>query len=88
MDCKKLGIIRVIYMKQLNFHKLRAAHTMNRILFVLRKEIMDMLLEMEQGRDGRHCKGRGQLNRNWQSTVRSAVRSLQKVPYQGKYRSS
>ncbi|KAL0881016.1 hypothetical protein ABMA27_002158 [Loxostege sticticalis] len=46
-------------------------------------EINDMLHEMELGPTKRECTGRGQLDRDWQSTVRAAESSLRKVPHYG-----
>ncbi|XP_063823035.1 uncharacterized protein LOC135072958 [Ostrinia nubilalis] len=46
-------------------------------------EINDMLQEMELGPVKRENTGRGQLDREWQSTVRAAESSLRKVPHYG-----
>ncbi|XP_031762861.2 uncharacterized protein LOC113512552 [Galleria mellonella] len=46
-------------------------------------EIEEMLKEMERGANKRECTGRGQLDRDWHATVRSAVNSLRKVPHYG-----
>lgn len=44
-----------------------------------------MLKELEVlGPAKRECSGRGQLDRDWQSTVRNAANSIRKVPYYGK----
>ncbi|XP_037298124.1 uncharacterized protein LOC115453164 isoform X2 [Manduca sexta] len=48
-----------------------------------KNEIDEMLIEMEQGPSKRECTGRGQLDRDWQSTVRCAANSLRRVPYYG-----
>lgn len=42
-----------------------------------------MLEKMEEGPDKRECGGRGQLDRNWQSTIITAANSLRRVPYYG-----
>ncbi|XP_062527388.1 uncharacterized protein LOC101745389 isoform X2 [Bombyx mori] len=47
------------------------------------KEINAMLEKMEEGPDKRECGGRGQLDRNWQSTIITAANSLRRVPYYG-----
>nr|XP_049696580.1 uncharacterized protein LOC110370667 [Helicoverpa armigera] len=51
---------------------------------ILKDEISGMLVEMEKdGPKSRKCTGRGQLETDWQKTVKSAVNSLRKVPYYG-----
>ena len=45
-----------------------------------------MLTQMElEAPKKRICVGRGQLEFDWQKTVRSAANSLRKVPYYGNY---
>ncbi|XP_050664893.1 uncharacterized protein LOC126965379 [Leptidea sinapis] len=48
-----------------------------------RYEIDAMLAEMEAVPCKRECTGRGQLERDWLSTVRTATNALRKVPYYG-----
>ncbi|XP_039751359.1 uncharacterized protein LOC120627423 [Pararge aegeria] len=46
-------------------------------------EINEMLMEMEVLPTKRESTGRGQLDRDWQATVRCAANSLRRVPYYG-----
>ncbi|CAG9785603.1 unnamed protein product [Diatraea saccharalis] len=48
---------------------------------ITHSEINEMLEKMEEGRNKRECTGRGQLDREWQKTVRAAEISLRKVPH-------
>ncbi|KAJ8721405.1 hypothetical protein PYW07_002180 [Mythimna separata] len=51
---------------------------------VLKEDISAMLTKMElEAPRKRICTGRGQLEHEWQKTVRSAANSLRKVPYYG-----
>ncbi|XP_052739561.1 uncharacterized protein LOC112045151 [Bicyclus anynana] len=46
-------------------------------------EMNEMLLSMEAIPTKRECTGRGQLDRDWQTTVRVAANSLRRLPYYG-----
>ncbi|XP_045768546.1 uncharacterized protein LOC123869610 [Maniola jurtina] len=48
-----------------------------------KSEINEMLIEMEVIPTKRKCTGRGQLDRDWQSTVQAAANALRRVPYFG-----
>ncbi|XP_022814460.1 uncharacterized protein LOC111348181 [Spodoptera litura] len=51
---------------------------------ILKEEITAMLTEMElEAPRHRGCTGRGQLEKDWQKTIRAAANALRKVPYYG-----
>ncbi|XP_060803748.1 uncharacterized protein LOC106132275 [Amyelois transitella] len=51
--------------------------------FISHSEIAEMLTGVEAGVNRRECIGRGQLDREWLSTLKTAVASLNKVPHYG-----
>nr|XP_034827077.1 uncharacterized protein LOC117984557 [Maniola hyperantus] len=50
---------------------------------ITESEMNEMLIELEAMPTKRECTGRGQLDRNWQATVRVAANALRRVPYFG-----